>query len=323
MSDLRDLRRLESQFFRAPSAHNAQPWLLDYGQERVELRFDPARALPVGDPTRRDLYLSLGAFVEAVLISSAGARVAVEFVAALDDERSSVGFFVAAEAPYATPFAPEDLTRRQTSRLAYTPGTIEAGDLRSAREQLSGEAELHELAASELVDLYVSADRHLYDSPAVVAELRSWLRLSRRDPRYAKDGLSFECLALGAAEARALGLLLRPGVYPVVRLLRLHRAFTAATKSLLEKEGSVLVLSGPVRSPADRLAHGRSLLRAWLALARGGLYTHPLSQILDCPATERELEGACRSRPREACSSVFRVGRSDPPSRSARLVQAG
>ena len=105
MSDLRDLRRLETQFFRAPSAHNTQPWILEYGPDRVELSFDPARALPAGDPTRRDLLLSLGALAESVLIAASSVGVAVEFEPAFEAGTRRVGTFRRAGSPYATPFS--------------------------------------------------------------------------------------------------------------------------------------------------------------------------------------------------------------------------
>ena len=319
MSDLRDLRRLEPQFLRAPSAHNAQPWLLDYATDRIELRFDSARELPAGDPTRRDLFLSLGALVEAVLIAATGAGASLEFEPAIDVERRRVGAFVAAAVPYATSFTPDDLERRQTSRLVYAPGRLSSDDLADARAALGSEEALHELPARELVDLYVRADRHLYDSPHVVEELRSWLRLSRRDPRYGQDGLTSECLALSRPAAAAVALLLRPGVYPLVRALRVHRTFTRATRGLLDRDGSVIVLSGPVETLAQVLGHGRSLFRVWLALARRGLYTHPLSQILDCTETERELAAIVAAASPARPFSVFRAGRSEPPARSHRL----
>jgi hypothetical protein len=314
VSDLTDLRRLEPQFFRAPSAHNTQPWLLDYSPDRVELGFDPARALPVGDPTRRDLHLSLGAFVEAALISASAAGTAVRFEPSFEGTR--VGAFVPASEPYATPYSPDDLERRQTSRLPYEPGRLTADDLAAVRAQLGQGAELHELPTRDLVELAAAADRHLYDSPAVVEELRSWLRLSRRDPRYEQDGLSYDCLDLSRVEAAAVALLLRPTLLALARRLRLYRTFTAATTNLLEREGSALVLTGAGETPEAALAHGQTLLRVWLALARRGLYTHPLSQILDCPETARELAGRVGAQP----VSVFRAGRSAVPPRSARLL---
>jgi hypothetical protein len=312
--DLTELRRLEPQFFRSPSAHNTQPWLLDYSPERVELRFDPARALPVGDPTERDLFLSLGALVEAALISASASDVAVEFVPAVDAERRRVGAFVQAAEPYVTPFTPEDLERRRTSRLEYEPERLGDDDLAAVRNQLDENAELHELPTRDLVELAAVADRHLYESPDVVEELRSWLRLSPRHPRYEQDGLSYECLDLSRVEAAAAAIALRPPVYKLVRRLRLHRTFAAATAKLLDREGSAVVLAAAGETPEEVLGHGRTLLRVWLALTQRGLYTHPLSQILDCPETARELAARVGAKP----FSIFRAGRSEPPARSFR-----
>jgi hypothetical protein len=57
----------------------------------------------------------------------------------------------------------------------------------------------------------------------------------------------------------------------------------------------------------------------WLALGSRGLYTHPLSQVLDCPATERELSSRLGATGGRRPLSLFRTGRSEPPPRSRRL----
>jgi hypothetical protein len=319
VNDLRELERLEPRFWRAPSAHNTQPWLLAYEAERVELASDPERALPVGDPTQRDLLLSLGAFVETVLVVAADAGIPVAFETRFDPARHGVGAFVVPQEPYSTRFTADDVERRQTSRLSYRPERLTAAELADARRELGGDAELHELATRDLVELVEEADTYLYGSPEVVAELRAWLRLSRREPRYELDGLSYECLDLSRLEAAAVGLLLRPWPYRVARSLGLHRRFGSATTSLLEHEGSALALTAGARSPEDILGQGRSLCRVWLALARHGVHTHPLSQVLDCPATEQELASRLAAPPGRRVLSVFRAGRSEPPPRSHRL----
>lgn len=319
MTDLRELRQLEPSFYRAPSAHNTQPWVLDYAADQMELRFDTRRHLAAGDPTRRDLFLSLGAFAEAVLISAAAEGVALEFTAAVDVDAARVGTFTHSAALYDTAFAPADLERRRTSRLQYVPGRLSAEELAGACAQLFSEEQLHELDARTLIDLFTTADSHTYETLPVVRELRSWLRLSKRDPNYERDGLSYECLALSRLEAAAFAVALRPAIYRVVRALRLHRTFTSSARSVLEVEGSVLVLEAPAGPPDELLRHGRSLLRIWLALAAIGVYTHPLSQIIDCPATERGLAARLSLGPERRLLSVFRTGRSEMPARSSRL----
>lgn len=303
MTDLRELRRLEPVFSRAPSAHNTQPWMLEYAADRIELHVDPARRLPAGDPTGRDLELGLGAFVEAVLTAAASEGIGLAF---------DGGAFVPGDV-YETRFQAEDIVRRQTSRLPYD-GPLTELQLAAARAELRGEERLHALPAPELLELFLVADRHVYESPPVVAELRRWLRLSRRDPGYDRDGLTYESLGLSSLEARMLGFVLRPGPLRAARALRLHHAFASSSASVL-RAGTVLVLD----SPGDVRDAGRTLLRIWLALAAIGCYTHPLSQVIDFEPTERELARRLAVEPPRRLLSVFRAGRSAPPPWSARL----
>jgi hypothetical protein len=306
LTDLRELRRLEPWFYRAPSAHNTQPWVLEYERDRITLGFDPERHLSAGDPTRRDLYLSLGCLVEGVLITAMAEGLPLEF-------RADPWRFVEGSEPYPTDFGLEELWRRQTSRLPYEPRRLPGDALSSARSQLREDLRLHELANSEIVDLFTTADRHVYESRAVVEELRSWLRLSK----HARDGLTYECLTVSSFQARAFALLLHPRVYRVVRALGVQRTFTASSRTVLEREGSVLVLEGRTE---DVLAAGRDLFRAWLALTSAGYATHPLSQILDCEETATELARRLDLPAGRRLLSVFRAGRSEPAPRSHRLV---
>jgi hypothetical protein len=320
VTDLRELRRLEPWFSRAPSAHNTQPWVLVYEPEQIELRFDPRRHLEAGDPTRRDLLLSLGAFVEAVLVTASAEGIALDFAPEVDVEACRAGAFTEGTHAYETRFRLVDLAGRRTSRLTYTSERLSEDELAAARSQLRPGEQLHELRARDVVELFTAADRSMYETPLVVDELRSWLRLSKRDPRYEQDGLTYDCLALSRVEALALGFLLRRPVYRFVRTLGLHRAFTASAKSVLEVDSSVLVLVGEASTFEELLLSGRSLLRVWLELSAAGCYTHPLSQIIDCSSTADGLARRLALEPGRRLLSVFRAGRSEPPPKSHRLI---
>ena len=191
---------------------------------------------------------------------------------------------------YETRFQAEDIVRRQTSRLPYDGPLMEL-QLAAARAELRGEERLHALPAPELLELFLVVDRHVYESPPVVAELRrsvasqpsrSGVRPRRADVRVARP------LVAGGPDAR---LRSRPGPLRAARALRLHHAFASSSASVL-RAGTVLVLD----SPGDVRDAGRTLLRIWLALAAIGCYTHPLSQVIDFEPTERELGTPARGR---------------------------
>lgn len=316
------LRRREELFRRAPSAHNTQPWTLAYSADHVDIGWDPARSLPAGDPTRRDLYLAIGAFVETCLIVAAAAGLAVDAVHTGRGVR-----LVAAPHPYVTGFTADDVAARRVARGPYAPGQIDPAILTGL------EPGLRHLPARELADELTVADRWMFGEPAVTIELREWLRLSSRHPRYDLDGLTDRALALSRLEAVLFAGTLR--LYPVGRRLGLPTLLAANGRGLLRYDGSMLVQVGTARDrevagladghrepaagdhdPVGLIGAGRRLMRTWLGLARHGLAVHPLSQLIDSPVTAARLRDRLGATP----LAVFRVGRPlATPVRSARL----
>jgi hypothetical protein len=314
MTWVEELRAREAVARRAPSAHNTQPWLVVYGfgdgRGEVRIGADPARSLPGSDPTGRDLALGIGALVESYLIVAAEAGLAVDAVTG-PGPAARLG---PAQQGYATPFTGADLQARQVARGRFAPGPVPSAVLTSLEPGV-----VHVPGMELAVDLAV-ADRWLFATPVVARELRDWLRLHPRHPRYRLDGLTDRALALSRVEARLLSAALR--AYPVTRRLGLPALLAAAGRQLLRGDGSVLVLT--TVPGEDRVGAGRRLLRMWLALGRHGLAVHPLSQLIDCPATAAHLAervgdgsgGSGGARP----LAVFRAGRPlAAPARSARL----
>src|SRR3712207_1450385 len=71
----------------APSVHNTQPWTFVLGPDRVEVRADRSRQLPVLDPLGRELAQSVGAalFNLRVALSARGWDIAVDRLPRPDD----------------------------------------------------------------------------------------------------------------------------------------------------------------------------------------------------------------------------------------------
>lgn len=312
---------------RAPSAHNTQPWTLRVDDDALVLGWSPERELRVTDPTRRDLWLSLGAFAEAVVIAARdlGHEVSVRW--AIDARRQHAA--VLTRAPRADrpgdsgsiAFDGTDLTARRTARGPYADPPVTAEQLSAIAAQAAvGECRLDLLAPELIAGLLPHADQWSYHSPAHVEELRAWLRLERDDPAYARDGLSAEALGLTEAQARALRMALSPTGWRV--LARLGGPTMLARAGQQDGLGRVVALHTESRAATapERVAEaGRALLRTWLAAARHGLSVHPLSQLIDCPSTAPALDAAVPG-PQRRVLSVFRMGTPRrPPVRAARL----
>jgi hypothetical protein len=56
----------------APSVHNTQPWRFSWDGDSLDVYDDPARAVPVIDPTGRERVLSCGAAVENARLAIRG-----------------------------------------------------------------------------------------------------------------------------------------------------------------------------------------------------------------------------------------------------------
>jgi hypothetical protein len=314
MSWVEELRRREDLCRRAPSAHNTQPWVLRYGADDVAVHWDDARTLPAADPTRRDLFLSLGAFVETCLVVAADAGIPVGVEIAVDEQRRRVARLVKAETPYATPFSAATVRRRRCARGAYLPGAVPLADIPAYG------ADLRTLPCRPLADPLSRADRWMFGTPDVVDELRAWLRLTPRHPRYRLDGLTDRALALSRAEAAGLRAALSPPAYRVGRRIGVPALLAAGSRGLLRYDGTVVVLVGRVAGPEDLVEQGRALLRTWLALTELDHAVHPLSQLLDCTATARDIRTLLELRPDESALAIFRIGRPrEEPVRSARI----
>ncbi|MEV4512313.1 hypothetical protein AB0K00_25525 [Dactylosporangium sp. NPDC049525] len=313
-------RAHEDDCRRAPSAHNTQPWLLRSTDDTVDVHWDPARALPDSDPTRRDLFLSLGAFIETSLIVAAAAGLPVRADIAVDHAAQRAARFVPAASVYDTPFTLTSVHQRRCARSGYVPGVLDPAVL-AALTALG--ADLRQVPTRDLVAPLAQADRWMFGTPEVVSELRAWMRLSPKHPRYHLDGLTDRAMALSRVEATGLAAMLGPRAYAVTRRLGGPALLAAASKSLLRYDGSVLILVGSAVTPETVIEHGRALVRVWLALSDRGLSVHPLSQLLDCTATATRLAERLGLAPDESPLAVFRTGHPlAEPVRSARIPAA-
>ncbi|SCG66303.1 nitroreductase [Micromonospora halophytica] len=318
--DVDALRILEPLCWRAPSAHNTQPWRLDYRPGTVRVGWDPADTLPAADPTGRDLRLSLGAFVETCLIVAADLAVPMEFVADHCAQDRWVGWLRAARRRYDSPFSAAQVQARRTHRGRFSAGpdaqVIETVD--AVARQAGGSVRVVP-DADLLARLLRVADQQLYADPAVVGELRSWLRLTPAHPDYRADGLTGRCLGLSPVEATGLRAAL--AAYPALRRLGLPRLLAAAAGNPLALGGAAIVLVGPPgMDDAAQIGFGRVLMRVWLTLHAAGLAAHPLSQLIDAPATRTAL-GALLDVAPQRLLHIARVGRpTGPAARSARRI---
>jgi nitroreductase len=301
------LEALVREASRAPSVHNVQParWRFEPGGDVVLFRALD-RALPVADPTGHDVQASLGAAYEgmAIALSRLGLR---------------LGAPVPERAGQAEGCEPV-VRARISSGATLDPLAAHVSERRSYRGRFSRRG-ARELASARTVE---AEDVHVIDDALDIrlaskshdaatwrfesrkeyhAELWSWLRLSKRDPRFRRDGLNADCLALSGAERIPALVLLRPFVFSSLARFGVARRLISEAREV--RSAIALVLFLPRRSDSA-FDVGRRFYRLWLEITAAGLHAVPMSASADDATTRARYEASIP--PDRRLANVLRVG---------------
>jgi hypothetical protein len=278
---------------RAPSIHNTQPWLFTAAGDRLEVHYDPQRALPALDPSHRQQVISCGVAVEFAAIASraAGHDVEVEVVPAREHPDHLATVRVAGDRTV----DPDDraladaIMARHTQRAAFADRAVpddlldrlqaEAGAYGVWLATLSGsDAEL------TAVSLLSRAEEVEQRDPAYRAELERWLRADRDAP----DGIPVEAVPGEDPATRPSNWLIRD--FLVGQRPEQARPPVDDDAPPPPVERPTVVLMGTMGD--DRHAWvqaGRALGRVLLRATTAGLAASPLTQALDWPATRTRM----------------------------------
>src|SRR5262249_8283145 len=120
------------------------------------------------------------------------------------------------------------------------------------------------------------ASMTFYRNAPYRAELLSWMRLKRSDPRFGVDGLSTPGLGLSAFEAFGAGIALSAPVFGVLDRLGLAAGLVSEA-ARTEGSSAILIFHRP--RDEDPLDTGRHLYRRLLALTALDFFTWPMAVL--------------------------------------------
>ncbi|WP_026467622.1 Acg family FMN-binding oxidoreductase [Amycolatopsis alba] len=279
---------------RAPSPHNAQPWIFELAPDVIDLILDEDRILGVCDPDGREARLACGAalFNLEVAIAVAGRVADVE----LAPERDRPSLLARVElGPRHRPSPAERrlataVPRRFSNRRPFTdqavPPAARAAVVQAAHEEGAGLVLLDEHGLLEPVAALIRrADHTQTQDKAFRAELRAWAKGHGGD-----DGVPDS-----AGGPRSAG-----GLLPV-------RHFAGSEEiRVFEQDPLVAVLTTPSDGSLSQVRAGRAMQRVLLTACDAGLSASFYSQPMEIPSTQAELRallgGAVHPQ------TVFRLG---------------
>lgn len=181
----------------APSNRNAQPWKLRLASESLLIHPDFMRRVPAADPDDEFLFIGLGCAAENAGIAARafGLRGEITYHPA-----GRGGLKV--DLSRATHIAPSALfhaiARRQSTRGPYDgrlPSLRELGILERCAKDLDVQIHLVTDPAKieRLAELVYAADTIRMSDPALMVELKQWMRFSERSALRERDGLFTRC----------------------------------------------------------------------------------------------------------------------------------
>jgi nitroreductase len=305
MSPAPDLASAVTCALRAPSVHNTQPWRWRIRPDTVELHADNRRHLDATDPDRRDLVLSCGAALHHVRVALAAAGHTVEVTLLPDPENrdhlASVRVRPGRPDPDAAALYPAiDRRRTDRRRMSHTPA--DATHIQALVDVARGSGALlvpiGAAARHRLVATLREAGRRQAFVPGYAAELRMW------SSRYsgAQDGIPTRNIA-----RTPVGLV---GSTPLRQFPHgtLQQPPDPAGPRSPDDAATLLILTTPDDTMADRLQAGQATSAVLLTATRLGLATTPLSQGIEVRATRELLRRDVLHLP-EHPQLLLRVGR--------------
>lgn len=298
----------------APSVHNTQPARWHFaGDGAIWILADPARYLPVGDPTRRDAGLSCGAALEATMLGLASFGLEADGIDILWGRsaspipgREAAARLTLRQGNPAVPLA-DQMPHRFTWRRAFAPARNDAARDLGTWAGTQSDLTLVTGAAgiAQMSDFNDPASLGFLRNRAFRAELLSWMRLRPADPRWNEDGLSAAALGMTGIEALGAGIVLRPPVFEALDKLGFGKAIVS------EQPKTVTATAiGLFHRPADEspVTTGRAYLTTMLNLARLGFQTWPMTAIADDAEIAAEASRLHSLPAGHRLVSVLRIG---------------
>jgi nitroreductase len=304
----------------APSAHNTQPWELSWAADALHVRLRPERAIPAADPSGVDQLHALGAMLENVMLTLAQRGLTGGYIS---ESKQITVRWQRSPNPPPDPTLYRMIPVRRTSRLPFLPAPVSAEALAALRAVVKPPCALYVLTDTAAIDavrklVALAAAEQMRDRP-IVRELYHWLRFSRRDPRWHRDGLTAACMGWGRFSAGLLRVMLAPWMVRCLTACRLHRLFYGGVGSQAPSAPALCLLTVDGEGAHVRIEAGRTLQRLWLTAAAHGLTTHPLSAGVDFASTRPQVFAHFGVPAGQNHVNLFRIGQSPPSARAPRL----
>ena len=262
----------------APSSHNVQPWTVkveDYNTWIIGI--DSSRCLPAVDPTRREMYLSLGTFLENMILAAGTMGVQINYnVQENDTELLKIGLKKAAVKEYPL----QRLQLRRTIKTGHQIRPLAKSDQEFLLKEVQYAAYYPFISAiaDKINQLSVEANQLQVNRDDAQRELAEWIRFSKKEAHENKDGLT-----PASMEINGLARFFVQTFYNKSTVMKesFRKQTVEITKNQVEQCGGWLVCYSENNSKAALIETGRRFERVALKAREKKIALHPISQAIE------------------------------------------
>lgn len=273
----------------APNSHNIQSWKIEIypGENYLTICLDESRRLKVVDPKDRELYISLGCYVETLIKGFSAYGYETKYEICQDEN------YVRLEYSKTSGVIDKELisiiTKRHTDKRAFDRSVgISEKEYSYIDENNRGiyffsvGDNKFDLIKSETLEAYTE---QAYNKE-VAAELSSWLRFSDKEALDQKDGLPAEQLGISGIKKTLYYLSTN---HESAQGESFAKQGITTTKNQLDGcTGFVIVNS--VDSAKELILCGMKTVDLWLGLTKDSISVQPMSYAIECVEYRETLE---------------------------------
>ncbi|OIP82987.1 MAG: hypothetical protein AUK44_06420 [Porphyromonadaceae bacterium CG2_30_38_12] len=267
----------------AGSSHNSQPWKAEvYGEDSILVFADISRKLQVVDPTLRELYISVGAFIEN--LSRAASYFGYETEIKVHNLSDINGGPVASVTLNKSNEKREetilnDIKLRTTLRILYDTNPIKEADWMTLIAVAP--SNIHYFSADSEKGNYIKQkELESYTQQAknknAQDELASWIRFSNKDVKEKQDGLTTEGMGIKGIGGFVVRNFFKPGDSKKESFVNQG---IDKTKLQVENCGGWLIITQPSENIESWINTGRLYQAMHLKCRKMNIGFHPMNQI--------------------------------------------
>ncbi|MDR2921305.1 MAG: nitroreductase [Tannerella sp.] len=181
---------------KAPSGHNTQPWKFSIGENAIDIIPDFSKTLPVVDSDNRELFISLGCAAENLCITASTLGYKTDMSIS---QEGIISIHLAKSDSVGHDSLFSQIEKRQTNRGVYESKRVEENILKDCLSVIPEGKEIRFYywengsdSYERVKQLIMEGNTIQMDDAMFVTELKSWMRMNKKESVAKKDGLGYD-----------------------------------------------------------------------------------------------------------------------------------